>query len=266
MAFRRLVAMTVAVLMAAPTGMVPLASAAQTGPASRVIFSAVTCFIANQFPQLEAAVPDGVTARSARAYFHSALSGDWFYVEGTPLGNGRYVFILPAPRLDAGPITYYIEFVPVGRTEDVSAIVVESSGDCRDRAPAAIAPTGPAAVFGPGGVAGVSPAGFGVATSASTLGAGVVGGGVAAAGGGVSTGLIVAAAALAAGVGVAVAVSRGDDARPSPRPSPPTPPTPPTPPPNPPDPPTPPPTTPPSPRPTPRPTPLPTPPPASPFR
>jgi hypothetical protein len=252
MSLRRFVAISLSAALALP--LAPLQEAMAQAPV-QVIHSPVGCMVANQFPQLEATAPAGAVVNATRAYFRSGLSPDLYYVEGTPAGAGRFLFVLPQPRVEASPITYYIEFLPDGRTEDYTAIVVERASECKDRAVAPISPTGPASVFGPGGLAAGAPIGFGLGAAALAIG------------GGVSTGLLIAGGALAIGaVGVGVAVvTDEDDPPPSAQPT--NPPT---------NPPTAPPTTPPTavpptppatptPRPTPTPTPTPRPPRPSPV-
>ena len=201
MRFRRSVALGVAAMISSPLVPAPPAAAAQI----EVFHSAVSCIVADQYPQLEATAPSGQNVRSARAYFHSALTSEFYYVEGENVGGNRWVFRLPRPNLNAGPITYYIEFMPEGRTGDQTAIVVANSADCEGRPVAGFAPAGPAAVFGPGGVI-ATPAGFGGVgfSTVSTIGA-------ASAGKGISTALIIAGLAVAAGVAVTVVASDDDE-------------------------------------------------------
>ena len=196
MSCRRGIAIVVATLVATPlTPPVPVLALQVPGTpaATPISHEPVTCMVADQHPQLRAAVPSGTRVDTARAYFHSALGSDFFYVEGR-LQDGVYLFSLPRPQIDAGPVTYYIELAPVGRVGEYSAVVVKDRDDCRDRVIAPFGPA-PAAVFGPGGVMGV-PAGF----------AGAVGGATA---GGISTGLIIAGAAAI--IGATVLVLGGDD-------------------------------------------------------
>ena len=205
MKLRRSVALGVAAMMSSP--LVPAAPAAaatafQGSSAVQVIHSPVSCMVADQYPQLEATAPPGANVKGARAYFHSALSNEFSYVEGELVG-GRWVFRLPRPQLDAGPVTYYIEFLPDGRSPDHTAVVVREAADCDDRPVAPFAPGGPAAIFGPGGAAVVAPAGFGGVGAAGTV--------VAASSGGISTGLLIAGGAILAGGAVAIIVLRDDE-------------------------------------------------------
>lgn len=202
MKLRRSVAIGVAAMMSTPLVPAVPAAAAQI----QVGHSAVNCVVADQYPQLEATAPPGTNVRSARAYFRSALTSEFYYVEGE-LSAGRWVFRLPRPNMNAGPITYYVEFLgPDGRTADHTAVVVADTGDCEGRPVAAVAPSGPAAVFGPGGVI-AAPPGFGGVGAASTIGTA----GTVAAGKGVSAALLIAGLAVAAGAAVAIIASGDDD-------------------------------------------------------
>ena len=201
MSRRRVVAMIVATLMAAPLAPVTPALAQQGSVA--VIHTPVSCAIADEVLQLEAAVPSGSTVAAARAYFHSALGSDFYYVEGLREG-ARYVFNLPRPQFDAGPITYYIEFLPSGRTGEPLVAVVRRASDCEGRPLAAIGPA-PSTVFGPGGVIANAP-GFGSFVASAAMGSSVA----AAGGGGISTGLLIAGAAVLAGAAVTVIVLKDD--------------------------------------------------------
>ena len=186
MSYRPSVAMIVATLLAAPLAPVTPALAQQgTG---QVIHAPVSCALADEVLQLEASVPAGANVAWSRAYFHSALGTEFYYVEGLR-GGDRSVFNLPKPRLDAGPVTYYIEFQPQGRTGEQNVRIVREAKDCDDGPLAAIGPA-PSPVFNAAGAL-VSPAGFGALAAA--------GGAIAAAGGGISTGLLIAGAAVAAG-------------------------------------------------------------------
>lgn len=141
----------------------------------------VECFIEKQFPQLDSNVAPGDMVARARVYFKSAKSPDFYYVEMKPPVPGvptKYQARLPKPRKEASPITYYATVVGKDMTEtrtaEVKAIVVEKKEDCGDKPVAAIALSGPAAIFSAGGLA-VVPAGFaaaGTAIGAATIGIG----------------------------------------------------------------------------------------------
>src|SRR5713101_6430484 len=111
MSVRRPAAVVLIVLLAAP----PMASVAWAAPQARSagglqvdVDPTPACILAGQYPQLQGAIRpmDGVTR--SRLFFHSALAPDFYYVEAA-LEGGRYVARLPRPRLEAGPLTFYLE-------------------------------------------------------------------------------------------------------------------------------------------------------------
>ena len=115
---------------AAPAGPVPLA----------VAHSPVGCMVAGTNPQIDAGISPDEQVQAGRVYFHSALGDAFYYVEMAPEA-GRYVGVLPKPRPDAGPITYYVEGVgrdySQSQTPEQRAVVVERPEDCGDRTIAA---------------------------------------------------------------------------------------------------------------------------------
>jgi len=210
------------------------------GPAGAPTIShePVVCFVAGEFPLLDAKIEPAPSVARARVYFKSALGTSYYFVEMTS-AEGLFQGKLPRPRIEASPIEYYIQATTPelvdAQTPQVSAKVVEKAEDCEGKV-AAAGPAGPVQVFSASTGAALSPAGFvasGLGIAAGTL-------------------ALILGGAAAAGIVAAVTVFN-----PSPTPSPtPTPqPTPP----------------PPSPSPTPTPTPDPTPkpprspPPVSPF-
>jgi hypothetical protein len=208
------------------------------GAAPAINHEPVACFIAGEFPLLDARIEPLAGVARARVYFKSALGTSYYFVEMTS-AEGIFQGKLPRPKIEASPIEYYIqattaEFVEA-QTPQVSARVVEKEEDCEGKV-AAIGPQGPVQVFSASTGAALSPDGFaagGIGIAAGTL-------------------ALLLGGAAAAGIAAAVTVFN-----PSPTPSA-TPPRTPTPrPPNPP----------PSPTPTPDPTPRPTrtPPPVTPF-
>jgi len=208
---------------------------APSGPASPIQHDPVGCFIAGQFPLLDASFTPPDKVARARVYFKASTSNDWFFIEMAPdptegAEAGKFLGKLPRPKLEASPVSYYIQMTNTdfvdSQTNENSAIVVADEKDCpHDRKVAAIGPSGPVQVFSAATGAAVSAVGFAAGGIALTAGA---------------IALIVGAAA----VGVGVAVGGG----PTPTPKPPTPP--PTPKPSP--------TAKPTPKPTPTPTPVPT--------
>jgi len=198
----------------------------------------VACFVAGEFPLLDARIEPMASVARARVHFKSALGTSYYFVEMTAT-EGVFQGKLPRPRIEASPIEYFIqattaEFVEA-QTPQVAARVVEKAEDCEGKV-AAAGPQGPVQVFSASTGAALNPAGFaagGIGIAAGTL-------------------ALLLGGAAAAGIAAAVTVFN-----PSPTPSP-TPSQTPTPRP---------PTPPPSPTPTPEPSPRPTrtPPPVTPF-
>ena len=185
----------------APGGPTPLA----------VAHSPVGCMVAGAYPQLDAGITPETQVQGGRVYFHSALGGSFYYVEMTP-DTGRYVGVLPKPRLDAGPITYYIEGVgrdyAQSQTPEARAVVVEKAEECKDKV-AALGPASPVRVFSIAGGTALPPGFTGVSSvvaSATTAGATA-----AAAAGGVSgTTAAIIGGAVAVGVGTIVIIEKGN--------------------------------------------------------
>jgi hypothetical protein len=87
----------------------------------------------------------------ARVYFKAAGSDDWYYVEMTPAEAG-FVGKLPRPKVEASPITYYIQATTTefgeNKTPEIEAIVVAEAKDCPgDKKVAGIGPPGEVTVF-----------------------------------------------------------------------------------------------------------------------
>ena len=188
----RLVARALVILLAAP----PFAPAEpQAPPPPRlplaVAASPVGCIVAGTNPQIDAGITPDEQVQAGRVYFKSALGDAFFYVEMAPEA-GRYVGVLPKPRPDAGPITYYVEGVGRDYSQSQSpeerAIVVEKREDCGDKPVAALGPADPVRVFSVSGGTALPPGFFGVssvvAAGAGTGAAGAAAAGAAAAGGG----------------------------------------------------------------------------------
>ena len=191
---------------------------AQPAPLA-VAHAPVGCMVAGTNPQIDAGISPEGQVQAGRVYFHSVLGDAYYYVEMMPEA-GRYVGVLPKPRPDAGPITYYVEGVGRDYTQaqspEAQAIVVEKPEDCKDRPVAAAGPADPVRVFAvaggtalpPGftGVSSVVAAGVGAGAAAGTAAAG------AAAGGGISgTTVAIVGGAIAVGVGTIAIVKTGDD-------------------------------------------------------
>ncbi len=175
--------------------------------ATTINHDAVGCMVAGQFPLLDARIEPASSVARARVYFKAAQGDAWYYVEMTPAENG-FVGKLPRPKLEASPITYYIQATTTefgeGKTAEIPAIVVLEAKDCpEDRKLAAIGPPGEVTVFSAATGAALAPVGFaagGLALTAATI-ALLIGG------------------AAAVGIGAAVTVFNPEPT-PSPSPSP----------------------------------------------
>ena len=207
--------------------------------ATTILHDAIGCMIAGQFPLVNARIEPAAGVARARVYFKSALSPNWYYVEMIPAEGGGFSGKLPRPKVEASPVTYYIQATTTdfgdAQTPEISSIVVNDAGECEDKAIAPIGPPGEVTVFSAATGAAIAPAGFAVGGLALTLG---------------TVALIVGGAA-AAGIAAAVTVFNPE---PEPTPAPPVPPTPAPPPPTP------------APSPSPSPVVVPPPPPGTPFR
>jgi hypothetical protein len=202
-------------------------------------FDKVECLIAGQYPLFNADMQPAAAVARARVFFRSVQSDEWFFVEMDQTPEGMFQGKLPRPRLDASPITYYIQSTTTAfvdsQSPEIEAIVVEDKDECRDKFLAPLGAPGPVQVFSAQSGAAIVPAGF-------------------AAGGLLTAGLIAAILGGAAAIGVGTVIINNPPPTPTPTPIPtptPTPtPTPPTP----------------SPSPSPSPTPIGSPRPGSPFR
>jgi len=152
-------------------------------------FEAVTCFVAGEFPLLDADIQPLPNIARGRVYFHAAQASSFYYIEMTQ-ETGRFFGKLPRPRIEASPITYYLQATTTdfeeSQTPEIEAIVVEKKEDCGDRKVAAFGPPGEVTVFSAATGASIAPAGFaagGAAVAAGTIA--LVAGGAAAAGIGV---------------------------------------------------------------------------------
>lgn len=203
----------------------------------------IGCLIAGEFPLVDAEMDPAASVARARVYFKGAQGNDWYFVE-MGLELDKFVGKLPRPKIEASPITYYIQVTTTdfneAQTPEIPALVVADVRDCPgDKKVAAAGPPGAVQVFSAATGSAVTAAGFaaagGLAITAGTIA--LIGG------------------AAAVGIGTVIVVTN-----PSPTPSPTPTPTP-TPTPSPTPRPTPEPT--PTPSPSPRPTPVPTPTPPS---
>jgi len=157
-----------------------------TGKGAKIEFEPVTCFVAGEFPLLDASIQPIASVARARVYFKGAGGQAYYYVE-MGAEEGRYFGKLPRPRVEASPITYYLQSTTTdfeeSQTREVDAVVVADKAACGDRKIAAFGPPGPVTVFSAATGASVSPAGFAAAASGIALGIiAVIAAGAAAAG------------------------------------------------------------------------------------
>lgn len=164
----------------------------------------VSCLVAGQFPLIEAVIEPAASVARARVYFKSALGTDYYFVEMT-LQDGKFVGKLPKPKLEASPITYYIQATTTefgeSQTPEIETTVVADESECEGKV-APIGPAGAVTVFSASTAAVAVPVGF--AAGGLALGAG---------------GLALAGGLLAAGGVAAAAGGGGSSPSPSPAPS-----------------------------------------------
>ena len=167
---------------------------AQTkGTGATIAFEPVTCFVAGEFPLLDAGIEPLPSVARARVYFRAVQGATFYYVEMSQ-ETGRFFGKLPRPKLEASPLTYYLQATTTefeeSQTVEIEAIVVAKKEDCNDRKMAAFGPPGEVTVFSAASGASIAPVGFAAGGAAIALGtialiiggaaaAGVVGGVVA---------------------------------------------------------------------------------------
>jgi hypothetical protein len=212
-------ACSLAILLALPSF---AAAAPQENPAPppapvtlSVAHSPVSCMVAGTNPQIEAGITPDAQVQAGRVYFRSALGDAYYYVEMVA-GGGQYVGVLPKPRADAGPVTYYVEGIgrdyAQSQTPEQRAIVVEKKEDCGDKPVAGLGPADPVRVFSVTGGTALPPGFSGVSSVvAAGTGAGTAAAGAAAGGGLSTTTLLIAGGAVAVGVGTVVIVTGGSE-------------------------------------------------------
>ena len=159
-----------------------------SGTGAQIQFEPVTCFVAGEFPLLDAGIEPIASVARARVYFRGAAGESFYYVEMSQ-DQGRYFGKLPRPRIEASPITYYVQSTTTefeeSQTREIEALVVKDKAECGDRKIAAFGPPGAITIFSAStGVSVLAPAGFAaVAASGLVVGAvTVIAGGAAAAG------------------------------------------------------------------------------------
>jgi len=147
-----------------------------SGAGAQILFEPVTCFVAGEFPLLDAGIEPLASVARARVYFKGVAGTSFYYVEMSQ-ETGRYFGKLPRPRVEASPITYYVQSTTTefdeSQTGEIEAIVVKDEGECGDRKVAAFGPAGPVTVFSAATGASALPAGF-AAAAATGIAVGVV--------------------------------------------------------------------------------------------
>jgi hypothetical protein len=151
----------------------PTTAAPTTGAGASINFDPVTCFVAGEFPLLDAGIEPLSSVARARTYFKAAQGTNFYYVEMTQEG-GRFFGKLPRPKIEASPLTYYLQATTTefeeSQTPEIEAIVVEKKEDCGDRKVAAFGPPGEVTVFSAATGASIAPLGFAAGGAAIALG------------------------------------------------------------------------------------------------
>ena len=108
----------------------------------------------------------------ARTYFKAAGGESFYYVEMTQ-DAGRFFGKLPRPKIEASPITYYLQSTTTefeeSQTTEIEAIIVEKREDCGDRKIAIFGPPGEVTVFSAASGAAIAPIGFAAGGAAGLL-------------------------------------------------------------------------------------------------
>ncbi len=163
------------------------------GAGAAINFEPVTCFVAGEFPLLDAGITPTENIARSRVYFRAAQGASFYYIEMTQ-ESGTFFGKLPRPRVEASPITYYLQATTTefeeSQTPEIEAVVVEKKEDCGDRVVAVFGPPGEVVVFSAATGAAISPVGFAAGGAALAIGtiALIIGGAAAA---GVVGGIIV---------------------------------------------------------------------------
>jgi hypothetical protein len=130
--------------------------------ATTIQHDAIRCFIEGEFPMVPAQIEPADKVARGRVFFRAVQSDAFYYVEMTPSEAG-FVGKLPKPKLEASPITYYVEGMSTefgeARTPEIEALVVRDKEECEGRV-AAIGPPGDVTVFSAATGAAVKPIGF----------------------------------------------------------------------------------------------------------
>jgi hypothetical protein len=143
-------------------------------PGGVINHDAIGCFVAGEFPLLDAMIEPADKVARVRVYFKSALGEAYYYVEAAPGDLGKTFAKLPRPKIEASPITYFWQatFTDFGEVTgpEIPVDVVEKAEDCKDKPIAAFGPPGPVQVFSAATGAAIAPAGF----AAGILGTGAI--------------------------------------------------------------------------------------------
>jgi hypothetical protein len=195
-------------------------------PGVSIAHEPLLCFVANQYPVLEARFTTVNPIRSTRAYFKSHQHREWYYVGFESPGDPPAA-ALPKPLASTKEVDYYLEvidsFFQAATTGPFTARVVDDEDQCERRPAAGILTGGVPQLRLFGTAAGQSPVPPGFAAEGihafTTVNGAVMtgaslGGAVAASGAGISTGAMLGI--VGGGVGAAAAVvaaTGGDDAQ-----------------------------------------------------
>lgn len=165
----------------------------------------IECLVAGEYPLFDANMDPSTIVARARVFFHPGTTEEWFFVEMAQMPEGQFQGKLPRPRLEASPISYYVQATTTGfvesQTQEVKAIVVADKIECGKLLLAPLGAPGPVQVFSASSGAIITPAGF-------------------AAGGLLTAGVVAAVIGGAAAIGIGVGVINNPPAEPSPSPSP----------------------------------------------
>jgi hypothetical protein len=175
-----------------------------TGSGADIRFVPVTCFVAGEFPLLDAQIEPVQSVARARVYFRAAVSDQYYYVEMTQEA-GTFYGKLPRPQVTASPITYYLQSTTAefeeSQTREIEAIVVEDEDECEGRPVAVFGPPGAVTVYSAAsGASIIAPAGF------AALGAGIA----------IGTIAVIIGGAAAAGIVGGVITDPGEETEPPP--------------------------------------------------
>ena len=219
------------------TGGLALLLLPATGVRAAIVIehSGVGCVVAGQFPRFEARFQPASDVSRARLHFRPAGGPHWYSVPMKAEG-GEFAGVLPKPKKSLKQLEYYIEATDTAfgtsRTAEYKPEVASGPGACKDKLVARALSAASVLIEGPAGAplvpVGFDPAGViplsgtpGASTQApSSSGTGSTTGssagtgtattaGSAAGAGGVGTKAFLIGGAVAAGAGVAVAVSKG---------------------------------------------------------